>query len=1072
MTNLLTYIKDEDKFVSYSELDINKVNTISPEKKIQHDDCKVECFDENQVLSDCRSKGNVFSYMSRDLVNSENVMSNYGSQNFNSEAYGSPVMSTYNNFTSVMANDQFFISQKRNRNENDNDIENELAVSHRNSMTPELLLFKQKNEKIFKELFTEKGAFKMKWYSVNCIECYNLIKIRKLEKICCEFYLCKQCALKYFSFLNELIVNFNIDKIKEKCVSTCFKFFFCTFCNLVDKEENLEQCQMGLCYNYFHRRCYTLVKFFSSQENNKKIFSCKEKIVEEVLSAIIKDENKKNNDPGLNFTKNKIENKESLMNNYDNGKLIMVLYKTNTISFYKFFVSNFIRLIFSNFITEELQGENFQEMYCGNHTCFVCTNPIDDYNIKSGSYSRPCCTPIHNSCYALESEKNSDHLEFELPQMNSHIPFLHFKVAKEIYVKTKELSLNVSKNKGKFQILSQPNLIDPHVTLISEPPKIITKLSNAEKSQVMKNYKEISENKNTHLMKKNLKSKNLIVEKCECVKKMINNFTQEKESKNCTNKPRKKNPSVSTTFKNSEFKQYVKNQGYCCKENCQNKDLKIECYAKTCESPEEFCINRYPSTKGQYYPSLEVVKTVNRGHGLICTKPIKKGDYILEYSGEICDFATFTENLNSSKIPTRGWYLMSLDKDFYVDAFKYGNKSRFINHSCNPNVYVEKWIGKGSMPRLLIFAKADIKPGTEICYNYNFYYFNKDFEMKCNCGESNCCKIMGSSNNGSKKKPFFEVQKVHNSEAGMAITGNKKISDNPRDNIIENRIPMLAKRTVQTDSLNLENKFSTTIQVNKSLFLKNLDNTPTEFLQEFKIKNSKNSDLNLVKSPMREKGLLSPYLTRSPLSYAVFSPEKSPLTSPQRLSINNIIQNSNSNSLEQINVTFKPREIVTFNDDHESKSTFSTPFLMRNISKVIRTNKLIKNSSSLIQMSKPKTKISEEFLESLKSSKTNSAEKIVKIFTYNKNHNNFSFYLTVLKKENEKEDSYKAIFTEYVKEIIIDPAEELKFIKKKFQILECTGSPGNKENQENFIKKAERFFVFLVRYLLIPKVSN
>lgn len=1076
ISNLLSYIKDEDKLISYSELDINRINSISPERKNRINECVVDCLSDNQeILSDCRSKENVFSYISRNMVNSENVMSNYGSQNFNSEVYISPGMSPNNRNNLMSMNDRMFISQKRVRNEIEIENENDLVMSPRISSE---LLIKQKNEQIFNEVFNNKGVFKYKWYSVNCIDCFTIIKIRKIDKICCEFYLCKQCAIKYFSILNELIINFDIDKVKEKCVSTCFKFYYCSFCFLVDKEENLEQCQVGLCCNYFHKKCSTLVKFFSSEENHKRIFPFKEKIAQIVLSEIIKDENKKYSNPDLITMKNKIENKESLMNNFDNGKLIMILYKTNTISFYKFFVSNFIKYIFSNFITDEIAVDNFQEMSCLNHTCLICTSSIDEFTIKFNSYVRPCCTILHSSCYNLALNKNFVHLEIELLQMNSHIPFLHFKFAKEIYERTKELSMNVSKNKGKYKIIGKPELIKPNLPELCESLKIIQKLSRSEKSQVDKSYKEIPENKNAQIMKTSGKVKNLVMEKCDCVKKIITNFIQERENKNSTNnihKYKKRNPCVSTNFKNSEFKQYIKNQGYCCKETCQNKNLKIECYAKTCESPEEFCLNRYPSNRGHYYPSLEVIKTVNRGYGLICTKLIKKGDYILEYSGEVVDFATLTENLNSSKIPGRGWYLMSIDNEFYVDASKYGNKARFINHSCNPNAYVEKWVGQSYFPRLLIFANSDIKPGTEISYNYNFSYFNKDFEMKCNCGESNCCKIMGStlgSSNINKKKQIFELdlEKGKSSLIDLNKKDNKNIPDfskfSRNDNKSQRDIYQEdGKNFEENDSIYLSGKYNI-IQIDKSIFLRNLNNTSNEFIEKFKIIKFKNM---ILRSPIRQKGFISSHLSNSPLSYAALSPEKSPVSSPPRLTISNFIQNLNSQNKFQIIPNLPEKQILI---EDNSKSNFSTPFLMRNISKVIRTKKNHQCLKLPINNSKPKTQISEQLLDSLKSAKHVPAEKIVKIFTYNKNHNNFSFYLTVVKKENKRLDTYKSIFTEYINESQSIPLQELKFIKKKFQILEGESSVGNKEYHETFLKKAERCFVFLVRYLLIPKISN
>jgi histone-lysine N-methyltransferase SETD2 len=47
------------------------------------------------------------------------------------------------------------------------------------------------------------------------------------------------------------------------------------------------------------------------------------------------------------------------------------------------------------------------------------------------------------------------------------------------------------------------------------------------------------------------------------------------------------------------------------------------------------------------------------------------------------------------------------DTGFYVDGKKKGNYSRFINHSCDPNCQLERWVVRGRM-RIGIFAIRDI----------------------------------------------------------------------------------------------------------------------------------------------------------------------------------------------------------------------------------------------------------------------------------------------------------------------------------------------------------------------------
>ena len=57
------------------------------------------------------------------------------------------------------------------------------------------------------------------------------------------------------------------------------------------------------------------------------------------------------------------------------------------------------------------------------------------------------------------------------------------------------------------------------------------------------------------------------------------------------------------------------------------------------------------------------------------------------------------------------------DEPNCMDALKYGNCGRFINHSCDPNCATEPWIVNGDK-RIGIFALRDIAKGEELTFNY------------------------------------------------------------------------------------------------------------------------------------------------------------------------------------------------------------------------------------------------------------------------------------------------------------------------------------------------------------------
>ncbi|MFA5086859.1 MAG: SET domain-containing protein-lysine N-methyltransferase [Candidatus Paceibacterota bacterium] len=115
------------------------------------------------------------------------------------------------------------------------------------------------------------------------------------------------------------------------------------------------------------------------------------------------------------------------------------------------------------------------------------------------------------------------------------------------------------------------------------------------------------------------------------------------------------------------------------------------------------------------------VKKSKSGLGLCANTLIKKGSFVIEYTGKI-----ITEEQANKK---GGKYLFKIDSKFTVDGTDRKNISRYINHSCRPNceAYI---VGK----KIKIYAKKNIQPGEELNYNYGKDYFDeyiKPFGCKC-----------------------------------------------------------------------------------------------------------------------------------------------------------------------------------------------------------------------------------------------------------------------------------------------------------------------------------------------------
>lgn len=118
-----------------------------------------------------------------------------------------------------------------------------------------------------------------------------------------------------------------------------------------------------------------------------------------------------------------------------------------------------------------------------------------------------------------------------------------------------------------------------------------------------------------------------------------------------------------------------------------------------------------------------VVKRASKGAGLglFAEEPIEKGEYIIDYVGEILPNAQCEYNL--------GKYLFEVGEYFTVDGSARENIARYINHSCKPNAEVE--IEQGEIN---IYAIKNIESGEEITYHYGKDYFNEFIKpIGCQC---------------------------------------------------------------------------------------------------------------------------------------------------------------------------------------------------------------------------------------------------------------------------------------------------------------------------------------------------
>lgn len=187
-----------------------------------------------------------------------------------------------------------------------------------------------------------------------------------------------------------------------------------------------------------------------------------------------------------------------------------------------------------------------------------------------------------------------------------------------------------------------------------------------------------------------------------------------------------------------------KPRGSCLDNSCLNFMSCIICDPSTCPAGEK-CAN--VSFHRRPKPTLTPFYTSDgRGWGLRTAENIRKGDFVIEYVGEMIDKSECERRLKA--VQRRGdssYFLMEITPDRFLDASNKGNLSRFINSSCSPNCATQKWIEASTgQTKIGIFAITDIAKGSEILYNYCFQDFSLASKkgkrcFTCRCGSPNCC---------------------------------------------------------------------------------------------------------------------------------------------------------------------------------------------------------------------------------------------------------------------------------------------------------------------------------------------
>jgi len=117
------------------------------------------------------------------------------------------------------------------------------------------------------------------------------------------------------------------------------------------------------------------------------------------------------------------------------------------------------------------------------------------------------------------------------------------------------------------------------------------------------------------------------------------------------------------------------------------------------------------------------VRRSSAGLGLFANVSFKRGDFIIEYTGD---------HISHEESDRRGGkYLFILNKKIVIDGKGRENTARYINHACSPNAEAE---ADDEDEKVRIFARRKILPGDEITYDYGKEYWDEYIKpYGCRC---------------------------------------------------------------------------------------------------------------------------------------------------------------------------------------------------------------------------------------------------------------------------------------------------------------------------------------------------
>jgi SET domain-containing protein len=125
-------------------------------------------------------------------------------------------------------------------------------------------------------------------------------------------------------------------------------------------------------------------------------------------------------------------------------------------------------------------------------------------------------------------------------------------------------------------------------------------------------------------------------------------------------------------------------------------------------------------------PGLTIKKSSIEGKGCFATVAFKHRRKIAEYTGEKITNAEANRRASRRKLR-----ICAINERWSLDGSRGGNGTHYINHSCEPNAFMQILYG-----HILFIALRDIQAGEEITIDYESTLHSDT--KRCVCGATTC----------------------------------------------------------------------------------------------------------------------------------------------------------------------------------------------------------------------------------------------------------------------------------------------------------------------------------------------